>query len=260
MKMNILIVGYPKSGTTWLTRLVAELTQSPAVGYWLNDNYSNVTEGLDRVSSSQCFQSHHIYQELSCSPNDKIIYLIRDPRAVVVSAVHHFTFGIRAIKENIHWLPYSNKIYFYLLKLINLFLSKEYKFQRVSSAILQGDKYISKWCEYSWSTHVQSYSKQNVLVLKYEDLISNPVEECQKIGYYLNANLNDERIKTAIEKQSFKKRKADFDRKGMKNQSKHLREGKANAWRKELPEKYQQQLTEALKPMLESLEYLSSLG
>ena len=33
IKNNIVIAGYPKSGNTWLTRLVAEVLKCPVVGF-----------------------------------------------------------------------------------------------------------------------------------------------------------------------------------------------------------------------------------
>jgi len=77
-KINVIVNGYPKSGTTWLTKLVGDL----------------LTAGTERVSTYACYKSHHNYDELVDQFNDKtkLIYIIRDPRDIVVSGAYHFSF------------------------------------------------------------------------------------------------------------------------------------------------------------------------
>jgi len=62
MKKNIFIIGYPKSGTTWLARLLAEIIACPCKGYWgkrrtNRDEYA--TEGLKRKSEFRVWKGHH---------------------------------------------------------------------------------------------------------------------------------------------------------------------------------------------------------
>ena len=42
---NIIVVGYPKSGCTWATRLVAELVGCPVGGFWQSDKKEIAVEG-----------------------------------------------------------------------------------------------------------------------------------------------------------------------------------------------------------------------
>ena len=78
---EIIVIGYPKSGCTWATRLVAELVGCPVAGFWLSDKEEIATEGQERISDYRCFKSHHQLSELGISPNHsekRLIYILRD--------------------------------------------------------------------------------------------------------------------------------------------------------------------------------------
>ena len=79
-------MGYPKSGNTWVTRLIAELVGCPVAGLWHSSKIEIAREGQHRVSDFQCFKSHHQLHELHTdkdSDEHYIVYVIRDPREAV---------------------------------------------------------------------------------------------------------------------------------------------------------------------------------
>jgi len=56
---TILAVGYPRSGTTWITRVVAELPECLVKGFFLQPNNKDVAiEGIDRVSNYAVYKGH----------------------------------------------------------------------------------------------------------------------------------------------------------------------------------------------------------
>src|SRR6056297_564086 len=93
----VIASGYPKSGNTWLTRLTAQLIGCPVKGFWTQpQNKDHAIEGTERVSEYRCFKSHHTYQSLEESfttfgnRTEKVIYIVRDPRDVAISATFFF--------------------------------------------------------------------------------------------------------------------------------------------------------------------------
>lgn len=98
--------GYPKSGTTYLSRLLGDILNSPVgCAYAPADDSCIATEGKNRKGKHYIRQGHSIpvdnmesnlvipvmgqlaYKNLT---NERVIYMTRDPRDIVVSAKHHW--------------------------------------------------------------------------------------------------------------------------------------------------------------------------
>ena len=176
MKKRIIICGYPKSGNTWLTRLTAEIVECPVIGFW--DDLSlkeEAIEGLDRVSEWECYKSHSCMKRLNVNENDKIIYVIRNPKDIIVSAYHYFY--IKPRNECVHrlfkYLPFGLRVY-------NRFYNTEkFRINTVVKWLLYGTN-EAPCLNIPWKEHVSGALKANILTLKYEDLIKSPVRETEK--------------------------------------------------------------------------------
>lgn len=158
-KRNIIINSYPKSGSVWLSRLTAELLNCPFSGFWgLEDSYS-FSEGTDRLSHFNCYQAHQLYSNLGHNPpTDKVIYLVRDPRDIAISAVHHFKVGYKDIQRFLYLFPKGKKANYYLRQYVGP--SFPNKLNRIIDMILFGDLYISKWSGIPWNEHIASFLNQ----------------------------------------------------------------------------------------------------
>jgi hypothetical protein len=81
-KREIFVVGYPKSGNTWLSRLLGDLLDSPIKS---RDNKLSIgDEGYERSGKYVIRQEH--LDKKKYNGETPIILIVRDPRDVAVSA------------------------------------------------------------------------------------------------------------------------------------------------------------------------------
>ncbi len=89
---EVLVVGYLKSGNTWLTRLVAELISCPAKGFFgQSHNRKIAIEGSTRQSNYIVFKGHQTFHKVCQKIQHKhLIYVVRDVRDVAISGANFF--------------------------------------------------------------------------------------------------------------------------------------------------------------------------
>jgi hypothetical protein len=215
MQKIIIVAGYPKSGNTWLTRLVAELVQCPISGFWDSTHHEIAKEGESRESDYVCYKAHQTYERLKdCedwSQDCSIIYIIRDPRDVAISGANYFRFyrSLLLYWFRRHCLPIER--YFYHLIYKPLFASENSRIARMARALAFGeDALLSKWCGVSWREHCKSYSKQGILFVRYEDLLLAPHRQATIILDNLGLSRSEESIAAAVKAQSFAVKRSEF--------------------------------------------------
>ena len=245
---EIIVIGYPKSGCTWATRLVAELVGCPVAGFWLSDKEEIATEGQERISDYRCFKSHHQLSELGISPNDsekRLIYILRDPRDIAISAANHFQFDrFPALASLFARLWRGEKLYRHTL--YPFLAGQHYRLRRMTEAVLQGSAAVHNWVRVSWRDHWRPYQNAGVPILRYEDLLNKPEEECRRLLTHLGMQRGSEQIESAIHNQSFARKKEILLQQGETGRAKFLRVGKSGQWREKLPPPLQARFAQAL--------------
>ncbi|MFW5886400.1 MAG: sulfotransferase domain-containing protein, partial [Bacteroidota bacterium] len=90
-RIPIYIVGYPKSGNTWLTRLVGDTLNSPTGSAYGKHQADLATEGWNRPGKYIVLKSHHSQKDKPefITTQSKIIYIYRDFRDVLISGFFH---------------------------------------------------------------------------------------------------------------------------------------------------------------------------
>lgn len=220
---EIIVAGYPKSGNTWLSRLLGELCQCPVTG--IGAAHPIAEEGLDRDSTNVVRQLHlkptSIYGadrppnkwetavdnaywlgvELWDPEAIKIIHIIRDPRDIAVSVQHYWqrdelwqaaesmVFGRHPLKTHGQWRAY-----------------------------------VKRWMPVN-----------GVHWVKYEQLVKDPIKTLSDLA--VKADLpNVVSVDIAVERQSFAATKARIARDGndlpygKEVQDRNLRKGVAGDW------------------------------
>ena len=220
--MIIWLASYPKSGNTWLRSIVSSLLYSKSGNFdfellknirqfpekqffkdIINDfsnfneikrNWITAQEKINLSQNVRIFKTHQGKYTLGEHnfTNDKntlaVIYIIRDPRNLVKSISHHFDFTL-------------DKACKFLLSPEVIGNGKDFEEQQDGMYNLLG----------KWNDHYRSWTrdKNNLLIIKYEDLIVNPGIELIKIieflKNYLNFKTNEEKNHKILETTSFRK-------------------------------------------------------
>jgi len=172
--------------------------------------------GVDRV-----LKTHHANIELDrlllIPPRltKGALYVVRDPRAVACSLANH----------------------------TGLSIDDTIKFMGSNQATLKAKNGYTIDLLMSWSTHVDSWTLHKldfpVTVVKYEDLLGNPIEAWAMVFRSLGIEPDAGRLATALERTRFEALKEQEDEHGFKENGKgecFFRKGKADSWMTELTE------------------------
>lgn len=235
------LVSYPKSGNTWTRFLVANLVYPEK-----HPDFANINElipdpealskrHLDRMPRPRLIKSHQYFDPRY----PQVIYIVRDPRDVLLSE-YYFDIKRGAIEEG-------------------------YPLQRFVRRFVTGE---TSHAYGSWGENVASwfYVRRNnprFLLVRYESLQSDAMQEMQRIAEFLDLSRNPESLAFAIDQSS-----ADRMRKLEKEQA-HLwsstretrldkpfvRQAKSGGWRMELPASCVAEVEAAWGALMKNLGY-----
>ena len=280
--MIIWLASYPKSGNTWVRSMIAALIHSndgvfnfellkniqqfPEKKFFkdiINDfsnfdeikqNWIEAQERINLNNQINLFKTHqgkYTVGEHNFTNNDNtlgVIYVVRDPRNLIKSISNHFT----------------------------LDLEKSYHFLTSSEIIGNG----KSWSERqdgmynllgSWNDHYRSWTrvKDNLLLVKYENLILDPKNELLKIikflKQFINFETNENKNNKILETTSFENLKRMesiglFKENVLNKQTKskvnffHL--GPENNWQNLLDEKMTKDIEKKFENEMKELDYI----
>lgn len=156
------LVSYPRSGNTWFRFLVGNLISKDrpisfrTLERIIPDIHVNSTRYIDNIPRPRLLKSHEYFDPRY----KKVVYIVRDPRDVAVSYYHYYR-KVRVLEEG-------------------------YPMDRYLRAFLTGE--LQTWG--SWGENVASWlaarqGSDGFLLLRYEDLLDNPVQGLSKASDFL---------------------------------------------------------------------------
>ena len=280
--MIIWVASYPKSGNTWVRSIISSLVytengifdfpsikkidQDPQRRFLehFTQDYNNIHEIKKHWITSQerinldtkikFFKTHHLNCKIDNYPftnkecTRATIYIVRDPRNLIDSISNHFSKSIEESKK-------------FLLTSKILSPGKEIE--------LRGGNVITYLG--SWKEHYRFWTNdnENLLIIKYEDLVKNVHQEIDKIiaflKNYIDLEVSDTKKENIIKSTSFEALKkiednGDFTEnvfvKGRSEKVRFFNKGPNNNWQKTLPTKIQKDLETELNNELKELGYL----
>ena len=276
--MIIWLASYPKSGNTWVRAIISSLIYSkdglfnfkflPNISQFpLTEHFKDLTEDLDDLNNIKkfwveaqekinlnnqinFFKTHHmnckIDGDVFTNKNNTLatIYIVRDPRNLVTSLSNHYTLTNQESKN-------------FLLSQNNLRGKNNYDKLPV---------FLGTWQQHykSWTTN-----NHNLLLIKYENLISDTENEIIKIIKFLkkftDLNYEKNKIQNIIESTSFEslkkmekenKFKENINNKLTGNKVNFFNMGKKNNWKDLLDRKLSLEIEERLNAEMKELGYL----
>ena len=275
MQKNIFLASYPKSGNTWLRSIIGnfykfgkdfslnDLKSIPLLSIkkhfdqfenkiyiennelhfdWVSENIIECQNLLNTKSNHlNIFKTHSVRHKKFTNEtvNAGFIYIVRDPRDIVVSFKN---FTGKDFDEIINELLFEKKL-------------------------MIGSNGIQELLS-TWELNVQSwlnYSTVPRLIIKYEDLQLKPKSIVLKIRDFLNKihklklNLNNHDIDQIIENTSFNNLKKLEDRSGFDEATKHskfFRSGTSNQWKDILSKSQIKLIEKNLQSMMKYFNYI----
>ena len=269
------ISSYPKSGNTWvrafittylhsednnfnfnLLNRISEFPDHNILGKFMNNsdfhNLGEISKHWIKVQEFINLKSKFIFLKTHsalCNINGNIftnndttaalIYIVRDPRNVVLSMSNHF-----GLSQEESFKTITNERYIVYPAMEN--------------------KIIPCTLVSSWKQHYLSWKNSNLsnkIIIKYEDLVENPESTFKKIIIFLNQHTGlriiEEKLKSAIKITQFDNLKKFEEEHGfnMGQKDKFFHLGKKNNWKSLLDPQIESKIRDKFKPEMEELSY-----
>jgi hypothetical protein len=237
------LVSYMKSGNTWLRFLIANLMpgSGPVTFLEVEDRipmiYDCTNVALLKKTRPRVIASHECFDPRY----RRVIYLVRDPRDVAISAYYHHL-RLREIPEG-----YS------LSSFVSRWLTETH----------WDSPRFGNWREHVVSWTMTRGTDPGFLLLRYEDMRQNPLRELGRAASFLGLNASPEALANAIEVSSADRMRSLEQRqheqwsrtKGTRADVPFVRTAVSGGWRSALSEDSVREIESVCGAVMQSLGY-----
>jgi hypothetical protein len=237
---DVFILSYPKSGNTWTRFLLANLVYPEK-----HPDFSNINliipdpealskRTLAKLPRPRILKSHEYFD-----PRYKrIIYVVRDPRDVVLS-----------------------QYYFHIKRRL---IDDAYPVEQFVRRFVAGETSVyASWGENVAGWLATRYNTPDFLLLRYEDMIADTARELVKVATFLGIEVDAQRIGHAVEQSSAEQMRKLESTQALKWSSTRktrqdipfVRTAKSGNWKSALPENALEMIESAWGPVMRWLNY-----
>ena len=239
---DTLLVSYPRSGNNLARFLLANLTEPGAAVSFANIDrkvpfvYNHTRRSLSKIPRPRLLATHEYFDPRY----PKVIYIVRDPRDVVVSLYH--------------------------LNLRQQLIEDGYPWERYVPRFLRGD--LPDWGPWTWADHLVSWvaargNSSTFFFVRYEDLQADTAGTLKRLSEFLAMERTPEELaqvaqaSSADKMRAFEKEAGDAWPSGRKLRKEipFVRSAKTGGWRRFLSEELAAQIEIAWAPLLQQLGY-----
>jgi hypothetical protein len=239
---DVFLVSFPKSGNTWTRFLLGNLISPDEPATFSNipmlvpDPLGTPTKVFDRMPRPRIIKSHECFDPRY----PRVIYIVRDPRDVVVSQYHYH----RKIREIADDMP------------IEAFVRQ----------FLVG----KTWPCGSWVQHVVTWlgtseGDPRFLLVRYEDMVEDTSRELRKIIAFTGLKTSEKQIALAVERSTagrmreLEQAQSEGSDRMIGRESRKdimfVRAAGSGGWREDLPMPMVERIEAAWGPMMRHLGY-----
>jgi hypothetical protein len=242
------LVGHPKSGNTWITYMLATLVEK---NFGKRATLANLQEFVPAFHASDLkIESHSKLLDPRMFRNEgpkfpdlypRTIYIVRDPRAVLLSYYHHCLHDTR--DEN--W-----KLDDFIDEMLEHGCIK-----RLEPYIVRWDKQVGDWLERA--------NHQPVQIVKYENMKKDRRAVLQEVVRFAGITCTEQDIAQAVERSSFENMRKEEEAHGAEPYSGtkgeggfFMRRGKVDSWKEELSDRAKARIEKEFGGTMRKLGYL----
>ena len=178
---DIILVTYPKSGTTWVQMILYQLTTEGVMDFenisvvspWFESQLAFPNPDFGKMPEPRLIKSHLSYQKIPKTPC-KYIYVTRDGRDALISYYHQYCD----------------------------ILNREIPFSRFFDRFLNGKVQYGSWFEHvhDWRRNAENL---DILFVSFEDLKRDPATEIRRVADFCGIDLDENRLSRVLERTSF---------------------------------------------------------
>lgn len=224
---DVFLVGHPKSGNTWLAYMLAIALFRDREGRVTLGNVGNYVPFVhardERIAEYESLPNPRVFRNeilMFEQRYPRVIYLLRDPRAVLVSFWHMY----RVMFDDT-WIS--------LRSFVEQYLSMRGCFTQWNKGLVRWDRQVEDWID-------RSAHDDRVTMVRYEDLVRDREATLQRLLGFLAVSRETTDLSLAIERGGFEAMRKMEDQHGAEayreapGEGKFVRIGELASWQHEM--------------------------